>query len=233
MNTRLSPLIGLMVLTLTFSGCGKAAATQPPAPQAVIATWNMSPPPNGLVPSVSRELELPKYTQERQVVYGEIGSLPEGQWIDVVVTSIGVPALFGSGDAGFVGVYFQMDDQDYGPGDIKQMASLSPAVASAGGMPTYGKFLYLPEGYRTTDVGGKTKYTTAYRLFIPRSTHYRLVLVNHNPSTIASVTYEVFRVAMTPGWAGDKYYDDLENYLAQFPSEKQFEAMARWMAQFG
>lgn len=237
MKRILSPAISaILVVILLLSGCNSVASDPlpPEAPADVIAAWKTALPPNNSTPVISKQLSLLGYTQAQYEAAASLGFLTAGQWIDVIVTSTGVPAIWGNNEVGNTYLGFLLGEQEYGPSSIQELASGGAAISEAGGIPTFGKFLYLPQGYRMTETNGQTRYVTAYRLFIPVSSEYSLVFQNHALNTSVYLEYEVYEVAFTPSWALDYqvFAKELNDYFSLFPQERQGEAMARWMDQF-
>jgi len=223
---------GLVLSMIIFPiGCNRTPyfPSPPTIPPDVVVAWKTLPPPNGMHPSVSKALALPRYAAPVITAYPDLGYFTVGQWIDIVIKSHGVPAHFGSDRAGTVGVMIERDEGGFGPPPYGSFSGI-PAFAEAGGAPTVGKYLLPEVQWTETDTG--VVYTTAFRFYIPISTTWNLAITNYDPAKEVNITYEVYPLSIrTPGWADYAYEQALNNYLDSFPEDKQYEAIAKWMAQ--
>lgn len=233
---KIRPILILgLIGVISLSGCDKPAAqiSPPLVPQEVINVWKMTPPPNGKPPSVSRQLTLPKFSSySGQEVLGDMGYFQEGQWIDIVVKSTGLPAYFFEQQAGSIGIGLEVGGTILGLPAIGSLASGGKDFAEAGGSPTAGKFLYLPLGYQVTQTGSQNIYTTAFRLLLPKDGNCQIAFTNYNPTVIGQVAFEVYPLARTSGWADEAFENSMDSWIRSIPESERAAALSSWMAQF-
>jgi hypothetical protein len=228
----------------------------PPLPEVtpeILSVWKAEPPSETYLPDMSGEIELqPNKAGEKngevnkegvtmKVIAtegshqdSEVFYLGEGQWIDIVVSSIDVPVyyLIEKPDAmTFQTVYWA---------EIEGKRVRSTHSANMGIFaPFYGKLLYENRISRT-DKG--TMFTTASRVFAwGGAGDYCISFMNFSTQKSCQIIYRIYKDGTTPDW-GHSYEDEkLQPWLDKLYqlhtsgkiSQAQYdEAESQWLEQF-
>jgi hypothetical protein len=210
--------------------------TPPIAPAEVLSVWKSPPSPQSYPPILLGEVTLAEYGMEHSTSNTELFFLQNGQWIDVIVKSEDELVMFLRREPGYAsfGVAFQYSGGGYSP-DLEDLESF-------GVNPFLGRMLY--EQRTETDTG--IVYTTAVRLFAEGGyengnwlgCECALGFENFNPNESVSISYEIYELAVTPGWGAhlDVTYRNtvLVPWIRQHASsESESEQMyKRWLEQF-
>jgi len=225
-------LIFSLVAVLAGSSCNSSESAPPRAPQSVIAAWKLPAPPNGVQPSVSKQITLPKYTSPIDII-ADLGFYQGGEWLDIIVKSMGIPVYWSDQNPNAIEIEFKFNDSYWGPPTLFSLAKEGPKeVEVAGGTPLFGKYLYMPNGRVVTETNSGTIYTIGYRLYIGNPTSCSLAFTNFDPFKVADITYEVYKVAFTPEWSAADGVPAVYKWIESIPEDRKIDAVSKWMEQF-
>ncbi|MCL0094470.1 hypothetical protein M1N58_01030 [Dehalococcoidales bacterium] len=196
----------------------------PPVPAEVLSVWKSPPSPQGFPPDIRGEVTLQPYSS---FVKTPSFFLPEGQWVDILVTSH-LPIYVEEREPGSIRVRFKSEAGFATWSDPDHDLIFSPFV---------GKWHYK-NAITVTDVGHI--YTTAIRAFAwDGAMSYYLEFCNFDPNRQVEITYEVYRLAITPNWGLNSPYDtQLDLWLKalhheyRLPPEEITQAYEKWIEQF-
>ena len=212
------------------------ADNPPMPPEEVLSVWQSPPSPQGVPPILLGEATLTEYGEQSSRLEMEPFFLQNAKWIDIVVESKKLPVSFLEREPGQVSfrVHFEYSDSGYWP----DREDLEKWDAN----PFLGRILYQQQ--TETDTG--TVYTIAVRLFAEGEIedgnwlgcHCTLAFENFQPNLSASISYEIYELARTPGWGwwNEESYANAVLYpwiLQHTSSESEAEQMlVDWMEQF-
>jgi hypothetical protein len=234
----ITAIIGIvMVVTIAIPSEPTATPNVPPtAPAKVLSVWESPPSPQGYPPILLGEVTLAEYGREYCSLETEPFFLANGQWIDVIVKSKNTLVMFLEEQPSFASFWvgFEYSDGGYSPDQED--------LEYCGVNPFLGRILYQQR--TETDTG--TVYSTAVRLFAEGEykngdwlgCQCALGFENFNPNESVSISYEIYQLAVTPGWGAhleESYYNTvLLPWIHQHASsESEAEQMYRdWLEQF-
>jgi hypothetical protein len=200
----------------------------PAIPSDVLAIWKSEPASESLTPYTAGDVLLKLNTHGNPVVSssgsGNMGVsyyaisegadqttskfyLEEGQWIDIIVSSVDVPIYFQNNKPG--GVSFDTMGWDPVSGyQLPKVLGLT-AIPNAFHHPYSEKTLYENEATGTyvgsTSGHEATLFSTAARIFAPGGAgNYAFVFTNFNSQKGADIQYRVYKLGVTLSW-GDTY----------------------------
>lgn len=215
-------LLGVYVHHLLVEEPVRIPPGPPPVPAEVLSVWKSPPSPQRFPPDIRREVTLEPYSS---FVKTPSFFLPEGQWVDILVTS-NLPIYVEEREPGSIRVRFKSEAGFATWSDPDHDSIFSPFV---------GKWHYK-NAITVTDVGWI--YTTAIRAFAwDGAMSYYLEFCNFDPGEQVAITYEVYKLAITPNW-GETYTHKLESwgqtlrYEYRLPPEEITQAYEKWMEQF-
>ncbi len=171
--------------------------------------------------------------------------LKEGQWVDVIVSSLDIPVYFNWEEPGAIsltaGCWTEYEGKKVRSSfpQMGQVVGETPSRDAGVFGPFNGKPLY--ENLVTSTEKG-TIFTTAARIFAWNgATDYWFVFYNWNRQKEADITCYVYKLSTTPGWGQGFWGAEMQPWLnelyymlvsGEITEEEYDEAESRWLEQF-
>ena len=235
--------------------------TPPEVPREVVSIWKSEPASLASPADIQDKITLKPNTASGSTQASEDISLSvipagtwqdsasfyleEGQWVDVIVSSLDIPVYFNWEEPGAVsltaGCWAEYEGNKVRSGFPKMAQAVGEPPSRDTGVfgPFEGKPLY--ENLVTSTEKG-TIFTTAARIFAWHgATDYWFVFYNWNCQKEADITCHVYKLSATPGW-GHSFWDaKMQPWLnelyymlvsGEITEEEYDEAESRWLEQF-
>jgi hypothetical protein len=232
----------------------------PEVPPEVLSIWKSAPASEALPAYTSGEVTIqPNTASSKESRSGDLSYevisaqdstkiyLKEGQWVDILVSSIDVPIYFleMTKVAGMVGEAEKSEAAEFGV--VRVVRETIPLesmelIQDPGGLaPFYCRLLYQN---RTTRADKSTIFMTAARIFtFGGAGVYYFEFFNFSQQKGCKITYRAYIVGITPGWGLDsdyyktKYLPWTSNVYSMVNSgaisqQECDKALSQWLEQF-
>jgi len=234
----------------------------PEVPRKVISIWKSEPASLASTADIQDKITLIPNTAGGDTQVSEnlsLGVIPagtwqdstsfyleEGQWVDVIVSSLDIPIYFNWEEPGAVSLdascWTWYEGKKVGTTILSQMLQPvgQPPSRDMGVFdPFQGKPLY--ENFATSTEEG-TVFTTAGRVFASEgATEYWFTFTNWNNQKNADITCSVYMLDVTPGWGKSMLDTKLQPWLnelyyllvsGEITEEEYDKAESGWLEQF-
>ena len=246
----------LLAIAVGLVGCitinTPAATPAPEVPQEVLLIWKLEPPTGAYPPNVVGEVTLLPNLASGELVeggaisYGVVATagssadsmffhLSEGEWIDVIISSLDTEVYFGAEVPGqaYSEICYDMSTPEVIGSSSWNWKDISPAA------PLYGKLLYEN---RITQTNQGKAFTTAVRLFAWEGEgDYFLSFINFSSEKGCEIAYRIYQVGTTLGWGRPYREAKLQPWLnelyqlaisGKISHEEYYRTEAKWLEQF-
>lgn len=222
----------------------------PEVPQEVLLLWKSEPASKGSTADVEDKITLqPNLATGTKEVSEDIslGVIPkgswqnstsfylkEGQWVDVIVSSLDVPVYYLTEEPGAASLKVARW-AEYEGKKVRSMFGQDMGPFS----PFYGKLLYQN---RVANTEKGTIFTTAARVFAWGGPgEYWFIFYNFSRQKEAQITCHVYKLGTTPGWGEEYKNTQLQPWLNELyymlvsgtlTEEEYDRAESQWLKQF-